>query len=123
MRQGLKFGLDVMTHMPMSGEMPEDIVKGVFEQKITLIPTLAMMERSAAVVKKKFPQAPVSRETSIKNLKKFLDAGAKVIAGSDSTEKDPDPPSEVPYGISLLNELNYQHEVGMSNLNSLISAT
>ena len=123
MRQGLKFGLDVMTHMPMSGEMPEEIIKGVVEQKITLIPTIAMMERSAAVVKKKFPQAPVSRETSIKNLKKFLDADAKIIAGSDATEKDPDPPSEVPYGISLLNELNYMHEAGMNNLNCLISAT
>ena len=46
-----------------------------------------------------------------------------MIAGSDSTEKDPDPPSEVPYGISLLNELQYQHEAGMSNFECLMSAT
>lgn len=123
MRQCLKFGLDVMTHMPMNAEMPDEIVKEVKNQGITLIPTIAMMERSAAVVKKKFPQAPVSREISINNLRKFLNAGVKVIAGSDSTEKDPDPPSEVPYGISLLNELQYQHEAGMSNLDCLISAT
>lgn len=112
-----------MTHMPMNAEIPDEIVAAVVKQKIVLIPTIEMMKGSALAVKKKFPQAPVSRERAAANLYKFVAAGAKIIVGSDSTERDPDPPSEVPYGISLLNELQNQHEAGMSNLECLISAT
>lgn len=122
-RQGLKFGLDVMTHMPMNAEMPNEIVSSVKEQGITLVPTIVMMENSANVIHKKNPNAPVSRDIAISNLRKFLKAGVPVIAGSDSTERDPDPPSEVEYGISLLRELQNQHEAGMNNFNCLISAT
>lgn len=44
-----------------------------------------------------------------------MKAGVLVIAGSDATEREPDPTSEVEYGISLLRELQNQHEAGMSN--------
>lgn len=122
-RQGLKFGLDVMTHMPMNAEMPDNIVSAVKRQGITLIPTIAMMELSAEKIHSRNPSAPVSRDISVSNLRKFLKAGVHVIAGSDATERDSATPSEVPYGISLLRELQNQHEAGMSELECLISAS
>lgn len=122
-KQGLKFGLDVMTHMPMNAEMPGEIISSVKEQGITLVPTIVMMENSANVIHKKNPNAPVNRDIAVSNLRKFLKSGVSVIAGSDSTERDPDPPSEVEYRISLLRELQNQQESGMNNLDCLISAT
>lgn len=122
-RQGLKFGLDVMTHMPMTGDMPEDIVAAVKEQGITLVPTITMLENSAAKIHRVKPNAPVSRDISVANLHKFVKAGVRILAGTDATEGDKYPPAEVEYGISMLKEMQNQHEAGMSEIDCLRSAT
>ena len=122
-RQSLKFGVDVMTHMPMDKDMPDDIVAAVKEQGITLVPTITMMENIAAEIHRVKPDAPVSRDISVRNLHKFVKAGVRIIAGTDATEGDPYTPAEVEYGISMLRELQNQHEAGMSNLECLASAT
>lgn len=109
--------------MPMGEDMPGDIAGEVKEQGIILVPTIVMMENFAAKIHSKNPGAPVSRDTALRNLRKFIDAGVTIIAGSDATEQDSATPSEVPYGVSLLRELQNQHEAGMSELDCLISAT
>ena len=112
-----------MTHMPMDKEMPDDIVAAVKEQGVSLVPTITMMENSSAKIHSINPNAPVSSDISVSNLRKFIKAGVRIIAGTDATEGDKCTPADVEYGISMLRELQNQHEAGMSNIECLVSAT
>lgn len=122
-RKGAEIGVDILTHMPMNTEIPDDIVEEIVKKKITLIPTILIMDRIAENVHKINPNVPVSKEMAIKNLKKFVKAGIKILAGTDANELDPYPPASATYGITLLEELENQKDAGMDNISNLISAT
>lgn len=81
------------------------------------------MGKIAENVHKVNPNVPISREMAIKNLKKFVKARVKILAGTDANELDPYPPANATYGITLLEELRNQKEAGMDNISNLISAT
>lgn len=122
-KKGAEIGLDILTHMPMNIEIPDNIVKEVVKKKITLIPTILIMDRIAENIHKINPNAPVSKEMAVKNLTKFVKAGVKILAGTDANELDPYPPASATYGITLLEELENQRDSGMDNISNLISAT
>lgn len=122
-RKGIAFGVDILTHMPMSEEVPDDVVETVVHQGIILTPTIAMMDAIATNIHKKVPHAPVSKKISEENLKKFIKAGAKILVSTDANEDDPCPPASVEYGLGLLNEMENMKECGMSNTEILMSAT
>lgn len=112
-RKAAEIGVDVITHMPMTGEMPDEVVERVIRQGETLTPTITMMDAIAANIKKARPQAPVSKRTAEENLKKFIKAGANILVSTDANEDDPCPPASVEYGKGLLDEILNMRECGM----------
>lgn len=122
-RKGIAFGVDILTHMPMSEEIPDDVVEAIVRQGITLTPTITMMDAIATNIHKKVPQAPVSKKIAEENLKKLIKAGAEILVSTDANEDDPCPPASVEYGLGLLNEMENIKECGMSNTEVLMCAT
>jgi imidazolonepropionase-like amidohydrolase len=54
---------------------------------------------------------------------KLHKAGVTIIAGSDSNTDDPTTPSSVPYGISLLDELELMVDAGLTPIQAIQSGT
>lgn len=91
-RKAAETGADVITHMPMTGEMPDDIVQSVVNNHEVLTPTITMMDAIAANIRKVKPDAPVS---------------------TDANEDEPCPPAGVEYGKGLLDEIMNMQECGV----------
>ena len=122
-QKATEIGVDVITHMPMFGEMPESIVESVIRQNQTLTPTITMMDAIAANIKKMNPAAPVSKQTAEENLRKFLRADANILVSTDANEDDPCPPASVEYGKGLLDEILNMRECGMETEDILARTT
>lgn len=122
-KKATEIGVDIITHMPLSGEMPDEVVDKVAEQGETLLPTITMMTGVAEMIKARNPKAPIGKEVSENNLKKFLNRGVKAFISTDSNIDDETTPSDVYYGTSVHEEILNFAECGLSNEEVLADAT
>lgn len=122
-RKATEIGVDVITHMPLGGEMPDDIVESVVRQGETLTPTLTMMDAVSKFIHSRNPKAPVSKKVSEANLKKFLDRGVRVLISTDSNVDDDTTPADVYYGTAVHDEILNFKECGLANDEILADAT
>lgn len=104
LEKALEAGIDEMAHMLMSAEtIPDATIARMVETGIVVVPTLSC----------RFGQ---DLEIAIDNLARFLDAGGKVVYGTDLGNEGPKP------GIDE-REIEMMSRAGMSVRDIIVSAT
>ena len=97
-------GMDELAHMLMSDEtIPDEVVEAMVARDMTIVPTLSC-------------RSGVGRALAVENLARFLDAGGRVVYGTDLGNEGPRP------GIDPL-EVAAMADAGMSPLDIIRSAT
>ena len=97
-------GMDELAHMLMSDEtIPDDVIAEMVRRDMTIVPTLSC-------------RFGAGRSLAIDNLRRFLEAGGRVVYGTDLGNEGPRP------GIDPL-EVTAMAEAGMSALDIIRSAT
>ena len=115
-RTAIETGLDVLNHIPRNFVLPDDIVDAVSKGKHCVIPTLIMLK---GLIDQKPDGSNGDMKYCFESLRKLKNAGAIIIAGSDSnfTNKM----NYVKHGESFLKELELLVEGGMTPVEVLRS--
>lgn len=104
LRKAVAAGMDELAHMLMSDEtIPDDLIAEMVRRDMTVVPTLSCRFGSG-------------RTLAVDNLRRFLEAGGRVVYGTDLGNDGPRP------GIDPL-EVTAMAEAGMSSLDIIRSAT
>lgn len=115
-RTALEAGCDVMNHLPRHSVLPDDIVEAVAAGKHYVIPTLIMMK---GLIDQKPDGSNGNFQNCLDSLRKLHEAGAIIIAGSDSNMTNK--MNHVEHGKSFLTELELMVRAGMSPVEVLKS--
>ncbi|MDX6739572.1 amidohydrolase family protein [Actinocorallia sp. A-T 12471] len=122
-QMAVRAGVSAITHVPVDAPLDEATIDAVAASGQVVIPTLVMMERSAA--------SPMTRQITGKDLDfsyaqeavaALRAAGARILAGTDANSS-PHAPATVPHGAALHRELAYLVEAGASPAEALRAAT
>lgn len=112
-------GADILLHVPMKEEFPEELAKTIAEKGIVVAPTLVMMEAFANSGRNGYkPEHYHNAEKVVKLLHK---CGVTILAATDANPGSFAP--EVPYGTSLHREMKLLVQAGMTPIQVLESAT
>lgn len=104
LHKSLDAGMDEMAHMLMSPELiPAATLKRMVERSMTMVPTLSCFFGT-------------DRDTGVRNLRAFLDAGGNVVYGTDLGNEGPRP------GIDP-REIDALARAGMNSVDIVASAT
>lgn len=115
-RTALESGCDVMNHLPRHAVLPDDIVEAVSDGKHYVIPTLIMMK---GLIDQKPDGSNGNFQYCLDSLRKLHEAGAIIIAGSDSNMTNK--MNNVHHGTSFLTELELMVQAGMTPVEVLQS--
>ena len=146
-RMALSAGVDALTHVPVEGPLPEDVVRQCVQQGVTIIPTLTMMEMSTADTGRALAgDVLISQNLSADDVHaircgreglavgggdlrhamastlRLHRAGVPVLAGTDANNA-PGRLSPVVHGASLHRELELLVKAGLTPLEALASTT
>jgi imidazolonepropionase-like amidohydrolase len=111
-------GSDVVTHTPMDGELPAEVVAELAARGGVAVPTLSMME---AIVARMAPPG-LSYANARAAVGALHRAGVPVLAGTDANSA-PGAPAAVSHGDSLHHELELLVDAGLSTVEALRAAT
>lgn len=114
----LDAGVDVVTHVPMSGVLESEMAERVSKEGRIAVPTLSMMEglcRKLWVVRR-----GLDFRHSVESVRALHKAGVKIAAGTDANTTWF---GYVSYGESLHHELELMVRAGLSNGEALRAAT
>ena len=114
----LSTDIDVITHIPLGHPLSAEDAQRMAAQGQVAIPTLTMMERTAAA--RGLP--PAGLAAAVESIRTLLDAGVTVLAGTDANSQ-PGVPAQVPHGESLHRELELLVEAGLTPAQALQAAT
>lgn len=114
----LSTDMDVITHVPLGHPLSAEDAQRMAAQGQVAIPTLTMMERTAAA--RGLP--PAGLAAAVESVRTLLDAGVTVLAGTDANSQ-PGVPAQVPHGESLHRELELLVEAGLTPAQALQAAT
>lgn len=104
LEKAIEAGVDELAHMLMSDEtIPDELIDEMVERDMTVVPTLSC----------RFGHG---RTLAVDNLRRFIEAGGRVVYGTDLGNDGPRP------GIDPL-EVTAMAEAGMSSLDIIRSAT
>lgn len=118
-----QIGADILTHMPFSAPMPQEVIDLMASKKLACVPTLVMMKGIIEALLKMLPQLPFSIDVSLNSLSSIREAGIKVLAGTDSNLEDPTTLAAPPFGEALHDELVLMTSSGYTPTEVLRSAT
>ncbi|WP_328393351.1 amidohydrolase family protein [Nocardia sp. NBC_00416] len=116
--RGLDAGVDILTHAPLDRPLPDDTVQRLLESGTVVSPTLVMMRVMAHA--RLGDRAEAAIENATESVRKLLQAGVAVIAGTDANET---PFAPVAHGSSLHDELSFLQAAGMTATEALRAAT
>ena len=102
-------------HAPLDSVLPPAMIDVMLRNKQISTPTLTMMRAISLTSNRNFTAA-LDTTTLLHK------AGVPILAGTDANLQ-PSVPAQVPFGISLHDELDNLVEAGMSNLETLLAAT
>lgn len=112
-------GVDILIHVPMKEEFPEELAKKIAEQGIVVAPTLVMMETFSKSGRNGYkPEQYPNAEHAVKLL---YENGVKILAATDANVGSFAP--AVAYGTSFHRELELLTKAGMKKEDVLSSAT
>lgn len=112
----LESGCDVMNHLPRHAVLPDKIIEAVSDGKHYVIPTLIMMK---GLIDQKPDGSNGNFQYCLDSLRKLHEAGAIIIAGSDSNMTNK--MNNVLHGTSFLTELELMAQAGMTPVEVLRS--
>ncbi|MEU2205691.1 amidohydrolase family protein [Streptomyces hygroscopicus] len=113
----LNADVDLVTHIPLDRPLDQADIARMAEGKKAVIPTLTMMEGTAAA-----RGVPHAYRTARRNLAALHRAGIPILAGTDANTQ-PGVPHHVPHGTSLHHELELLVDAGLTPAEALRSAT
>ncbi|MDA5143423.1 amidohydrolase family protein [Streptomyces sp. AD681] len=116
-RMALDAGADFITHVPMDRPLHAGEAARTAAQGQVCIPTLTMMEGTAAAK----GIAPAYR-SAVRSVAALHDAGVPILAGTDANAQ-PGVPFQVEHGASIHHELELLVEAGLTPVEALRSAT
>lgn len=112
-------GADVLIHVPMKEEFPEDLAKLIAKKRIAVAPTLVMMETFANSGRRGYKQ---EHYQNAENAVKLLhENGVTILAATDANPGIYAP--AVAYGTSMHREMELLVQAGMTPTEVLASAT
>ncbi|MFB7031683.1 MULTISPECIES: amidohydrolase family protein [unclassified Streptomyces] len=113
----LDAGVDFVTHIPLDRPLDQTEVMRMATHGTVCIPTLTMMEGTAAA-----RGVPHVYQTARRNLAALHAAGVPVLAGTDANTQ-PGVPFQVQHGESIHHELELLVDAGLSPAEALHAAT
>ncbi|KAJ4299852.1 hypothetical protein N0V90_005098 [Kalmusia sp. IMI 367209] len=106
-------------HAPLDSVLPSSMIKTMLHNAQVVTPTLTMM-RAISLDPNRTSENNFTAALSTTSL--LHEAGVPILAGTDANMQ-PGVPAQVPFGISLHDELENLVEAGMSNIQALRAAT
>lgn len=118
-RLAVECGVDILLHVPLKEEFPEDLAHAISRKGIVVAPTLVMMETFTNSGRNGYqPSDYLNAENAVKLL---YGCGVKILAATDANVGSYAP--AVSYGTSLHREMELLVRAGMSPVDVLASAT
>ncbi|WP_213619503.1 amidohydrolase family protein [Paenibacillus sp. J22TS3] len=117
---GIEAGVDVLTHVPLDGPLPEALAQTMAERGIVSVPTVLMMK--GIVDKFKGMNPNLSYFPVDETLRTLIRSGVPIAAGTDAND-NPLAPHQLAHGLSLHRELEEYVAAGMTPTQALQSAT
>ena len=115
-RMALDAGADTLTHAPIDQVLDRAEVARIADSRVVVIPTLTMMEGTAA------SRPAASYDAARDSVTALRDAGVVILAGTDANAA-PGVPFQVPHGESLHHELELLIDAGLGPVEVLRAAT
>ncbi|KAG6002242.1 hypothetical protein E4U21_003302 [Claviceps maximensis] len=115
-RLAIELGFDMLSPVPVDGELNPEMIEGILEGKIGIIPTLCFLEKALPMWRTKHPEYQFSY--ALEAVRVLNNAGVRICAGSSSNNWAG---FSIPFGKGLHNELQLLAKAGLSN-QKLISA-
>lgn len=118
-QQAVDAGVDVLLHVPMKEQFPEELARAIAQKGIAVAPTLVMMQAFCEASRGGFkPSDYVNGEAATRLLR---DYGVTILAGTDANPGVIAP--KVDYGSTLYQELELLVQAGLTPLEALQGAT
>lgn len=112
-------GVDILIHVPIGEEFPEELAKEIANKNIAVIPTLVMMEAFANSTIYGFEESDYQdAENTVKLLNSY---GVSILVGTDSNSSFFVP--DIKYGSSLHKEMELLVKAGLTPIEVLQGAT
>ena len=112
-------GVDILIHVPIGEEFPEELAKEIADKNIAVIPTLVMMEAFANSAIYGFKETDYQdAENTVKLLNSY---GVPILVGTDANSSFFVP--DIKYGSSLHKEMQLLVKAGLTPLEVLQGAT
>lgn len=111
-------GFDILSPVPIDGNIDPEVVTKIVERGIGVIPTLCFLKQGMPIWKTQNPEYDFS--FAIAAVRTLHDAGARICAGTSANTLRP---IAVSHGQGLHDELQLLTTAGMSNLEALRAAT
>ncbi|WP_245721760.1 amidohydrolase family protein [Nocardia crassostreae] len=112
-----QIGVDVVTHVPLDGVVPAEVIRLLADRGLTVVPTLVMMEGIAAAV-----GAPEAFDGCLATVRALHEAGVPVLAGTDANAQ-PGVLFQPPHGAAIHRELELLVAAGLTPAEALRAAT
>ena len=117
--QAVDAGVDILIHVPIGEEFPEELAKKVADKNISVIPTLVMMEAFANSPLYGFEKSDYKdAENTVKLLNSY---GVPILVGTDANSSFFVP--DIKHGSSLHKEMELLVKAGLTPLEVLQGAT
>lgn len=111
--------VDILIHVPMKEEFPEELAETIASKGIVVAPTLVMMEAFSKSKRNGYEREHYQNaENAVRLLHK---CGVKILAATDANEGSYAPPVE--YGASMHREMQLLVNAGLTPCEVLASAT
>ena len=118
-KQAVKTGVDILIHVPIGEEFPEELAKEIADKKIAVVPTLVMMEAFANSKIYGFEESDYQdAENAVKLLNSY---GVPILVGTDANSSLFVP--DIKHGSSLHKEMELLVKAGLTPLEVLQGAT
>ncbi|KAG5981653.1 hypothetical protein E4U55_002714 [Claviceps digitariae] len=117
-RMAVKIGFDMLSPVPVDGELDSKLIEGIITNRIGIIPTLCFLEKALPVWQRAHPEYRFSY--ALKAVRALNDAGARICAGSSANNWSG---FSLPFGRGLHNELKLLAKAGLSNDKLIKSVT
>lgn len=118
-RMAVDAGVDILIHVPIKEEFPQDLAKQISEQGISVVPTLVMMNAFSKSLRFGYKKEHYRNTENAVSL--LHSCGVNIVAGTDSNNAVFVP--KIAHGSSLHEELELLVKAGLTPVEALRSAT
>ncbi|KAG6016085.1 hypothetical protein E4U54_002328 [Claviceps lovelessii] len=109
-RLAVKYGFDILSPVPVDGELDPELIERIVSKRLGIIPTLCFLQKAIPVWNKRRPDYQFSN--ALKAVRDLNDAGGRICAGSSSNNWAN---FSLPFGKGLHDELHLLAKAGVSN--------